>query len=307
MEAYTFRLQLGGLSLPQNYRGPLILRLYASSHGLPSLRHESAVQAHMTRLGFPVARPVHIEEDEEPLDGPFMLMKELPGRPMLESLFAHPWEIFAAPFQMGALHARLHALPTEGFPTPEQPFLARWLNVLQERINAFDLPGLQAGLDWLRQHRPADPERPSILHLDFHPINVLYDHMHITGVLDWPEADVGDPHADIATTLMLAEATEVEPPNAFMGLLRLPGAFLVRRWYLRGYWLQRTIDWKLVRYYGALAALRRLTRFGMWRRESPEVTGSKPTALTLLADGGVKAVERFFRRQSGIRIHLHVG
>lgn len=306
MEAYTFRLQLAGSSLPAPYLAPMVLRLYASAHGLPNLQHESRVQSHMTRLGFPVARPILVEEDCDALGGPFMLMKCLPGVPLLESLFRHPWEIFVGPFQMGALHARLHALPIADFPTPSQPFLERWLNTLQERIDAFELPSLQPGLDWLRQHRPPDPEVPSILHLDFHPINLLYQRLGITGVLDWPEADVGDAHADVATTLVLMETTVVPAPNWFGRVLRMPGPWLVRRFYKRAYGLKRHIDWNRIGYYKAFAALRRLTRWGMWRRESPEVTGCKPTAIALLADGGLRALEGCFRKHTGLPVRLRV-
>jgi aminoglycoside phosphotransferase (APT) family kinase protein len=306
MEAYTFRLQLQGRALPPAYRAPLVLRLYASANGLPNLRHESRVQGHMAHLGFPVARPVHVEEDCDALGGPFMLMECLPGIPLLDSLFRYPWEIAVGPFQMGALHARLHDLPAAGFPAPRQPYLERWLNTLQERIDGFELQSLQPGLDWLRQQRPPDPDVPSILHLDYHPINLLYRRLGITGVLDWPEADVGDAHADLATTLMLMETTEVPAPNLLGRLLRIPGPFLVRRFYLRAYGLKRRIDWNRIGYYKAFAALRRLTRWGMWRRESPEVTGCKRSAIVLLADGGLRALEECFHKCTGLAVRLRV-
>lgn len=306
MEAYTFRLQFQGGGLPPAYQAPLILRLYASANGLPNLRHESRVQSHVKRLGFPVARPVHVEEDSDALGGPFMLMECLPGISLLDSLFRYPWQTAVGPFQMGALHARLHGLPTGQFPVPAQPYLERWLNTLQERMDVFQLPSLQPGLDWLRQHRPPDPEVPSILHLDFHPINLLYRRLGITGVLDWPEADVGDAHADVATTLVLMETTDVPAPNALGRVLRIPGRVLVRRFYLRAYGLKRRIDWNRIGYYKAFAALRRLTRWGMWRRESPEVTGCKPTAIALLADGGLRALEECFRKHTGLAVRLRV-
>lgn len=304
MEVYTFKLQLTGRTLRPEYRTPLILRLYASANGLPNLRHEWAVQEHMSRLGFPVARPVHVEEDSDPLGGPFMLMKRLEGVPLLDSMYRHPWEIMVGPFQMGALHARLHALPTDGFPTPDRPFLERWLDTLHERIDAFDLPGLLPGLDWLRMHAPDEPESPSILHLDFHPINLLYGRMRITGVLDWPEADVGDRHADIATTLLLLETTDVDAPNPVMHALASPGRVFLRRFYLRAYGLKQRIDWNRITYYKAFAALRRLSRWGMWQRESPEVTGCKPVAMSLLADGGLAVLEQAFQKTTGVKVRL---
>jgi aminoglycoside phosphotransferase (APT) family kinase protein len=302
-EAYTYRFQLAGHGLPAELRPPLALRLYASEDGLPILRREAAAQANLHGRGFPVPRPVLAEEDAEPLGGPFMIMDWVPGRPMVESMFRRFWQIFYAPFQMGALHARLHNLPLDDFPAPERPYLTRWLEILEDRIDEFDLLGLLPGLRWLDEHRPPDPERPSILHLDFHPINLLYQEGRIQGVLDWPEVDVGDPHADVATTLVLIETTQLDL-NPLRRVLSWPGRILVRRFYLRAYGFKRRINWPLLRYYKALAGLRRLSRWGMWMRESPSVSGCKPTALRLMNGKGIRVLEDQFYRNTGISIRL---
>jgi hypothetical protein len=105
---------------------------------------------------------------------------------------------------------------------------------------------------------------------------------------------------------MLMKATDVEAPNWFGRVVKAPGSVLVRRFYLRAYRLQREIDPERLRYYVALAALRRLTRWGMWRRESPQITGCKPAAMTLLADGGQVAIEECFRRCSGKAPRLRI-
>ena len=39
-----------------------------------------------------------------------------------------------------------------------------------------------------------------LLHLDYHPLNVLGEAGAISGVLDWTNADGGDPRADVART-----------------------------------------------------------------------------------------------------------
>ncbi|WP_078548725.1 phosphotransferase family protein [Litchfieldia alkalitelluris] len=40
----------------------------------------------------------------------------------------------------------------------------------------------------------------SLLHLDFHPLNVLVDENEISGIIDWTNASVGDPRFDLART-----------------------------------------------------------------------------------------------------------
>jgi aminoglycoside phosphotransferase (APT) family kinase protein len=82
---------------------------------------------------------------------------------------------------------------------------------------------------------PADPdERPlrerllalqrepdGLLHLDYHPLNVMAVGNRISGVLDWTNARAGDPRADLARTvsiLRLAPSTTDVPGPALMAL-----------------------------------------------------------------------------------------
>jgi len=43
----------------------------------------------------------------------------------------------------------------------------------------------------------------ALLHLDYHPFNVLTDGKSITGVLDWRNACAGEPRADAARTISI--------------------------------------------------------------------------------------------------------
>jgi aminoglycoside phosphotransferase (APT) family kinase protein len=42
--------------------------------------------------------------------------------------------------------------------------------------------------------------KTALLHLDYHPLNVMVQGGVISGVLDWTNADGGDPRADLART-----------------------------------------------------------------------------------------------------------
>jgi Ser/Thr protein kinase RdoA (MazF antagonist) len=48
-----------------------------------------------------------------------------------------------------------------------------------------------------------DAEADSLLHMDYHPFNVLDDGHAVTGVVDWTNAAVGDPRFDLARTRSL--------------------------------------------------------------------------------------------------------
>jgi len=90
---------------------------------------------------------------------------------------------------MGRVQARLHAAPA---PEALAHLLPAWI----PRAGETEL-ALQARLRSLAR-RPA-----ALLHLDYHPLNVMVADRAVTGVLDWANAAVGDPRADLARTVTL--------------------------------------------------------------------------------------------------------
>ncbi len=119
---------------------------------------------------------------------PALLLSWLPGSPILDELRRAPWRAWALGAAFGRAQAAIHALPA---PSP-----------LAERPNAW--------IDWLGPTYPElaerlrmDEQRAALLHLDYHPLNVLTDGERVTGVLDWRNALSGDPRADAARTVAI--------------------------------------------------------------------------------------------------------
>ncbi|MYW03552.1 aminoglycoside phosphotransferase family protein [Streptomyces sp. SID3343] len=96
-----------------------------------------------------------------------MVLERLTGPTMLEALSRQPWRLPALGRLLGSLHDRLHALPA-----PE------WLP---------------------KRFATAGDDR--VLHLDFHPGNVVLTPSG-PSVIDWRNAGAGDPAADLAMTLV---------------------------------------------------------------------------------------------------------
>jgi aminoglycoside phosphotransferase (APT) family kinase protein len=301
-----FRLQSHG-ELPADYRAPLIVRRYESSTGLPRLRHEFAVQNHLGALGYPVAKPLLCEEDDAILGGPFMIMQEVPGKTLLDFMFHHPWRILDGPGWMAALHAWLHRLPPPGFPDAEPDLAGRHRAAMAEAITDYCLDGLRPGLDWLEQHAPASGAPESIIHLDFHPVNLIFQGGSAIGVLDWTESDVGDRHADIAATLVLIRTAPIDVSGIWQRFASVPGRWMLYRRYRRAYRRLMSLDPERLDYYIALAALRRLCRYGMWLRDGPTITGSKPSSIRYLNEDRVHILERCFFEPTRTRVQLRAG
>ncbi|MEO9254277.1 MAG: phosphotransferase, partial [Tepidiformaceae bacterium] len=107
------------------------------------------------------------------------------------------------------------------------------------------------GLRWLETHQPPEPAVPSVLHLDFHPGNILIDGNRVTGVIDWPNVGFGDPAADVATTRVLLTAGPLDVPGWARPPVNALRQWLARR-YTNAYLKRRPLPRSSLRYYEAL-------------------------------------------------------
>jgi aminoglycoside phosphotransferase (APT) family kinase protein len=81
--------------------------------------------------------------------------------------------------------------------------------------------------------RAAAGDAAALLHLDYHPLNVLTDGRRITAVLDWANARAGDPRADVARTYTILMVEPYGPGRQSL-LLSVARRLLARSW-RRGY------------------------------------------------------------------------
>ncbi len=150
---------------------------------------------------------------------PALLLHWCAGHTLLDALRADPRRFQALARLFGATQARLHAAPAP-------PFL------LAEERSWIDWAGAGAGPLGARLRTVAtDP--PSILHFDYHPLNLLVAADQVTGLIDWANVHVGDRRADLARTLTILRFAPHEPgPTATA--LRLLSRLLEAGW-RRGY------------------------------------------------------------------------
>jgi aminoglycoside phosphotransferase (APT) family kinase protein len=304
-ETYIYRCRLRGRRpLPRPFDRRLVLRLYASPQGVPRACHEFAVQRALFRAGYPVPEPLLVEEDCGSLGGPFLIMECLPGETLLDHLRGHSMHVLWVAAQLAEQQVRLHRLPPEDVPAPPGPFLERRLEELRDLVNTYGLDGLAAGLGWLRARRAAEPASPCVVHLDYHPINVLVHEGRPPGVVDWSEADVGDRHADVATTLLLMYTVAVAVTCLRERLLAPLARWVLIRNYLRVYGRRLRLEPGTLRYYLAWTALRRLAVAGMWLRGGPHCHGCKPSAVGHLKTVYLERLQEVFRRCTGVPVRL---
>ena len=107
--------------------------------------------------------------------------------------------------QIGAALARLHAIDPALAPDtlvrpPDDAPVAFALANLELAIN--DLlkpePAFAYGLRWLREHRPDEPARCTLVHSDVRNGNIIVGPDGLRAILDWEGSRLGDPMEDVA-------------------------------------------------------------------------------------------------------------
>jgi len=157
---------------------PHALRLFRQGQTTRCARERAAMEIAAAN-GVP-APSVHVVGAYH--DRPALVSDWCPGRTLLAELIARPDRATTLGRLFGQTQAAIHAIPAP----PALP--ADWRDA--------------AGP--LALHLPFPPLTPrALIHLDYHPLNVLTDGARITGVIDWANVRAGDPRADLARTITI--------------------------------------------------------------------------------------------------------
>jgi len=258
-QIFAFRLSRA----PAQFSGPLILRLLGPKHDPARALREREVQNAVAALGYPAPRVLAASADVSVLDGAFLIMERLPGRPMLE---VRKFDIAAL---LAELQLRLHDLDPEPLVRAVRqeaggamPDFDSLLSDLNRRVVRRPIEGLAGPMRWLFSHRPPEPSRRAICHGDFHPQNVLMSGRVVTGVLDWPNALVADAAYDVASTRVILGLVPIElvgVPPALRYLVQVARRLMLGR-YLAAYRRCRPLDLRSLPYYEAASSMRQLVR-----------------------------------------------
>lgn len=178
------------LALPDGRTETVVLRAFPdhdASDAQARVRRETTLLDHVHTVGVPAPVVRWSDPGGTTLGTPALVQDFVAGGSELSAP-----EVPAAMDQLGAVLGRLHTAPlparTDDLPdrTDPRPELRAMLAALGE--NALDL-----------DHLPAPPPpRPSVLHGDVWPGNLLWRDGQLVAVLDWEDAAVGDPLSDVA-------------------------------------------------------------------------------------------------------------
>lgn len=119
---------------------------------------------------------------------PYMLIAWCKGDTVGNTLFRQPWRGWSLAVKAGRLQAKLHTVKAPPYIVERRSNWIRW---------GTDHPRLTEIL------RATATRTDVLLHMDYHPHNVLIDGDQVTAVIDWTCAFAGDPRADVARSVTL--------------------------------------------------------------------------------------------------------
>jgi aminoglycoside phosphotransferase (APT) family kinase protein len=301
---------------------PMVLRFYQGSAANTKVVREHTTIDRLFNVGYSVPRPYLFEGDQGALGAPFLVMQRLAGGPLFAiRSFPSAFKTFSlAFFSFVRTQARLHKFdPTSaglrdiprsyapvGEMSPEAPLLDRVLSIIANRVENGPLPGLREGLNLVTERAAKFRRSPaSLVHMDYHPQNVMVDGVRVTGVIDWVNTDVGDRHLDAAMSAVILSSSAMEKPwwmrdNAAGNGLRASFAGL----YMPLYHAMAPMEFERFRYCQAVSALLRLSMLGMMRVRGPEAVGFRREAIAEVTPAVVRLLSRYATRKSGASVRL---
>ena len=193
---------------------PLIIRRDPTASVLETdRRSEFEVLRAAREIPVPVPRMYWLEEDGSWLERPFMVMERVSGVappvvfPMTESDEARCTIAGEFATYLARIHrADWQRLGLEFLGVPNSGEAAartqveRWEREYQ-RSKLEERPVLALALHWLAAHVPKRSEIV-LVHADYRAGNFLYEHGHISAILDWEMAHLGDPMEDLAWAVL---------------------------------------------------------------------------------------------------------
>jgi aminoglycoside phosphotransferase (APT) family kinase protein len=273
-----------------------VIRLYPGFNSTEKAAHEFRVINRLLEAGYPVPEVYQLDTDGIDLGKPFIIMEWVKGRNMEDELREGSEERLEQLMGMFMkLFVDLHCLDVSlVFPGREDTTTIGYINGILKRCEDRTA---QSGIGWLdplirwldKRKTSVSPEKPSVIHKDFGPMNIMLRGDGSPVVIDWGTATVGDHRDDLAWSILLA-STFWDPS--------------LRETILSAYESISGSEVRDYEYFEVLSVLRRLTDLAVSLTSGAEEMGMRPEAVELMreAEGHIQRVYDILIARTGLRI-----
>lgn len=179
-----------------------VLKLFRADMGHKSVEKEYTLGKLISGTGVPSPE---VYEMVTLGDRQGIVYQMVTGKTMLEHISRRPHSVSTPARSLACLHHKIHQHTASGLPQQKQ-ILAETI----DKTRVLSAPDKQTILDHLNALPPGD----RLCHGDFHPDNVMITPDDAV-VLDWINASIGNPAADVARTILLLR--DAAPPPGISG------------------------------------------------------------------------------------------
>ncbi len=237
-------LAVGGTAEVYDWEPGWVLKLYFARFDSGTAEFERRIAAAICATGLPVPAAGEIV-NVNGREG--LLYQKCEGEPMGEDLAKHPWRIVSYARTLAELHAEMHAKPMQADIPPLRrrlEYKIRDAKPLPENLRTAALKALERM-----------PDGDCLCHGDFHLGNIMLSQPEPT-IIDWIDASIGSPLADVARTSILAQGMVAAEPQ-FSRFQRF-GLRIMHDVYLKHYFQLRPGGWDEYRRWLPIVAAGRL-------------------------------------------------
>ena len=216
LDSYVHFAEFRGDGLPPDWRRPLAVRVLPVADRLPQAEREAAIQTWCADSGYSAPRVLAVIDPSEAVGLPVQVMERASGSVMIDVIKRRPWQTRSLITSLAGLASRLHSLPTDGWPGPDDPRGAvdQRLGLTRRAVEARPGSDLAVALEAAEAFAPrALGTERVVCHGDFHPLNVVVDGTRAT-VIDWTDAALGPREADVSRTALLFSVAVIAAGSA---------------------------------------------------------------------------------------------
>lgn len=296
-DVYSFRMEYekGGQPKSQD----LILRVYPGDDAREKSLREFDVMKRLHEAAFPVPKVLLPGSDDVPFGKPFVIMEKIEGRLMGEVFFESSRRERSKLLTLFCeIFVELHKLdwetlvdgPSSHMTEDLDAFMRKKFSKWQDYFHSFKKDEFDPVFDWLNgRSLSVRWSRPSLIHWDYHPWNILLRNDGAPFVIDWTSAEVLDFRFDLAWTLLL---------------IRTHAHSRMARSVLNEYARIAGRQIEHLDFFEVAACVRRLFSISVSFSDGAERIGMRPGAETVMKENAdaLGRVYALLRRRTGIKI-----
>jgi len=273
-----------------------VLRVFQGDSAGRKSAKEYSLMRKLGEAGYPVPRVYSHEVSGEAIGKPFILMERILGK-TLDATYRNetPEELQKGLSRLIRLFVRLHRLDIT--PFKDVPELPCHDDHIQDNLDWYGrtaqghLSWLKPVVDWLTERKPCiDPVPRSLLHMDYHGMNVMLREDGSEAVIDWGASRIGDHRMDLGWTMLLYTTF---------------GGEMFRDPILTGYIEQSGREVADIEYFEVMAATRRIIDFATTMEGGVGSVGLKPEVVEMMKESKehYQRVHGVLTARTGIRLY----